>query len=205
LGEASSLVIEYMSAPSDLMHFHRIAKGIDPVPVLDALQLVWDEYVRPANCPPDGNAADYPNKPFEYLQLRMGPGAQQPDSIVDLPPFALVRSAVMPTLQKLTQLVGMRTLGAVWATRLYAGREIAPHVDEGIYNRHFARFHFALTTNPDCIFTVGGETAHMEPGELWWINQRVQHGVRNAGPDRIHLMFDAVARGYSAVLPLEAA
>src|SRR5262249_6107606 len=39
-------------------------------------------------------------------------------------------------------------LGRIMIVRLAADGEIAPHVDEGMYARYFARFHLALETTP---------------------------------------------------------
>lgn len=97
------------------------------------------------------------------------------------------------TLRTVAALIGAREMGQIYLSMLRAGDRIPLHVDKvGRYFEHISRFHCAVTSNPDCSFTVGDETVHMAPGELWWFDHRVAHSVTNEGADRIHLVFDAV-------------
>lgn len=93
-----------------------------------------------------------------------------------------------------------RELGRVMIVRLKAGGRITPHVDEGRYARYFARFHLVLESSLGCLFTAGGESVHMAPGELWWFNHQVEHSVVNNGPDRTHIIVDLTAPGFTGAL-----
>lgn len=113
------------------------------------------------------------------------------------------------TVSTIAALTGAMEIGKISIIRLRAGGRILPHVD-GMgsrvcdicqaarasqcmyFKRYPNRLHLAIASNPECLFEAGGETVCMAPGELWVFNQRVQHGVTNAGStDRIHLLFDA--------------
>jgi Aspartyl/Asparaginyl beta-hydroxylase len=96
-----------------------------------------------------------------------------------------------PLVQTLALVVGAHTIGWVSLHLLKAGCSIHPHIDKG-GDRNVGRFHLVITSNPRCLVTSGGETAHMAPGELWWFDHQATHQVVNGGPDRVHLVFDAV-------------
>ncbi|MDV6331136.1 aspartyl/asparaginyl beta-hydroxylase domain-containing protein [Asticcacaulis sp. 201] len=81
-------------------------------------------------------------------------------------------------------------------TRLAAGAEITPHVDDGQSLRRCHRIHVPLFTHPDCQFTVGAKTWNMPAGEMWEINNRRIHAVSNASAKpRVHLILDYVQPG----------
>lgn len=107
---------------------------------------------------------------------------------------------VMNTVSALGKFVGVRELGRTMLVKLKASGRITPHIDEGAYARFFARFHYVLSTSPQCLFTAGDETVHMSAGETWWFNHQVKHSVVNDGPDRVHLIFDATAPGFTGAL-----
>jgi hypothetical protein len=76
--------------------------------------------------------------------------------------------------------------------KLPASKSIPSHVDKGPFFRDYHRIHVPIVTNPDCLFTVGDETIHMKPFEMWEINNDNKfHSVTNNGTsDRIHLLID---------------
>ncbi len=81
-------------------------------------------------------------------------------------------------------------------TRLPPGAEIRPHIDDGESLKRCHRIHVPLVSNPDCLFTVGHLRFHMPEGEMWEINNRRTHAVRNEGTEaRIHLIMDYVQPG----------
>jgi hypothetical protein len=58
------------------------------------------------------------------------------------------------------------------------------------------RYHLALTTNNLVEFEIAGETQHFAAGEIWEINNREEHAVRNlSGESRIHVILDYVVPG----------
>jgi len=81
-------------------------------------------------------------------------------------------------------------------TRLAAGAEITPHADDGHSLKRCHRIHVPIFTHSDCLFTVGGLTWNMPEGEMWEINNRRIHAVKNGGTaPRIHLILDYVQPG----------
>ena len=76
--------------------------------------------------------------------------------------------------------------------KLPAGKSIPTHIDAAPHFKLYKRIHIPIITNPQCLFTVGGETIHMKCGEMWEINNDTKpHSVHNKGAeDRVHLLVD---------------
>lgn len=80
--------------------------------------------------------------------------------------------------------------------RLKAGSGIAEHRDMNFSLTHSHRVHLPLVTNENVRFTVGSETLNMAEGQVYEINNRRLHSVRNDGTDdRVHLILDFVLKG----------
>jgi hypothetical protein len=91
----------------------------------------------------------------------------------------------------------MEAIGAVWGRsrlmRLAPGAVVPAHVDVNYYWRTHLRLHIPVITTPDVLFTCGGETVHMRPGECWVFDTWKPHHVRNGGDSiRVHLVLDTV-------------
>jgi len=68
---------------------------------------------------------------------------------------------------------------------------ITPHVDSGDSLTLCKRTHIAVITEPNVIFTVGGESKNMKEGEIWEINNQRVHSVdNNSDIDRVHFIID---------------
>lgn len=81
-------------------------------------------------------------------------------------------------------------------TRLPPGGEIHPHVDEGYSLKRCHRIHVPVVSNSNVLFRVGELTFHMPVGEMWEINNRRIHAVKNGGAEaRVHLIMDYVQPG----------
>ena len=94
----------------------------------------------------------------------------------------------------------MAELGGVWGRSrlmgLAAGREVPSHIDVNYYWRTHLRIHIPVITNPDVLFTCGGETVHMAAGDCWIFDSFRWHDVQNKGGEqRIHLVLDTVGGG----------
>lgn len=94
----------------------------------------------------------------------------------------------------------MAAIGSVWGrSRLMAlapGAEVPAHIDSHYYWRTHIRIHIPVITNPDVLFTCGGDTVHMAPGECWVFDSFLRHEVHNRGSEtRVHLVLDTVGGG----------
>jgi len=80
--------------------------------------------------------------------------------------------------------------------KLLAGGSIPPHFDTGRSMRKSHRIHLPLVTNDEVKFVVGDTTKNLLPGELWEINNRHKHTVKNNGTEgRVHMIMDFVLPG----------
>ncbi len=81
---------------------------------------------------------------------------------------------------------------AVRLMLLQAGDEIKQHTDhDSALESGVLRIHVPIQTNPEVLFTVGGESVHFTQGNTWYLNADLSHGVQNpSNSDRIHLLID---------------
>ena len=77
-------------------------------------------------------------------------------------------------------------------TRLKSGTVIPSHRDKGPLTAKTHRIHVPVTTNNECVFTVGDESKRLEVGQIWIIdNVGRYHSVENKGSShRVHLIVD---------------
>ena len=72
---------------------------------------------------------------------------------------------------------------------LEAGEEVGQHIDIGSYYQTKDRYHLSIQGRYD--YTVGCETYAVEPGTLFWFNNKLMHGTKNTGDcTRITFVFD---------------
>jgi len=114
------------------------------------------------------------------------------------PMMGHIRGAYLQTLRqrRVAETHGPGYFIRALLTRLPAGGEIRPHIDEGESLKRCHRIHVPVKSNPGALFMVGDLKFHMPEGEMWEINNRRTHAVRNAGAEaRVHLIFDYVQPG----------
>jgi hypothetical protein len=81
-------------------------------------------------------------------------------------------------------------------TRLSPGSYITPHRDHGESILRSHRYHVPISTTRLVDFAIDGQLQHFAAGEIWEINNRKYHAVRNLGQDaRVHLILDYVIPG----------
>lgn len=88
----------------------------------------------------------------------------------------------------MTELVG-KTLGAVLITKIPAGCQVYPHVDQGWHARHFEKFAIQIQGHPRQGFHFAAEDLITAPGDLFWFDNAYPHWVSNdSDEDRITLI-----------------
>lgn len=126
-----------------------------------------------------------------------------------LPMLDVFHDAIYPALQfvagrfentgkgkALVQEFGLGYFIRTTLVRLKAGGAIDPHQDNNFSLTHSHRVHLPVITNDRVLFTVGRETTALPAGELFEINNRRLHSVKNdSGEDRVHLILDFVLPG----------
>lgn len=87
-------------------------------------------------------------------------------------------------------------------TRLSPGASINEHIDAGFSLKRSHRCHLAVKTNNLVDFQVGDEVKQLAAGEIWEINNRETHAVRNKSSEpRVHIIIDYVVPGEKIMDP----
>ncbi len=69
------------------------------------------------------------------------------------------------------------------------GEEVGFHIDEGTYYLSKDRYHLSIQGKYE--YSVGDETVIIEPGTLFWFNNKLEHRAVNVGNNvRITFVFD---------------
>ena len=174
-------------------HFVKIASGIDVAPLLLALQ----QQPRLWNQVPDrtGNPQS-PHFGSDDILLRYNCSYTDHRECCVFPAWAHLPQAHGLTFALMTYLQGTR-LGRVIITRIHPGDTIPAHADIGKlplhYDtvRYYNRYHLCLQASPGTWFRVEDERVEMQPGDIWWFDNALEHEVHNPGPaERLHMIID---------------
>lgn len=103
--------------------------------------------------------------------------------------------SLRPIIFDLMHIVQAVRLGRVIITKLPPGKEITPHVDGGAPATYYQRYQLALQCLPGNVFRIGSdpnqEEVQFTTGDIWHINNRVEHSViNNSIDDRIVCIVD---------------
>lgn len=190
-----------------MRHFQQIASGIDYMPVLLEIQRqseLWNQHTvrtfheRSAHRTLDDivlryNRFDEGDDFVEAVCSRI--------DVVDYPAMARLPMARAMCLAVMSKVQGVH-LGRVFVSRIKPGGAIPPHTDrigpaeEAFPDRippaiYYDRYHVPLQSGPGCLFRCGDDRVLMNPGELWWFDNQIEHEVANqSGGDRVHLVID---------------
>ena len=89
-------------------------------------------------------------------------------------------------------------LGRAKFARLPPGAVVKPHADRGRYYKRRDRYHCVIESRGGSSLTAGGESVRMQPGEIWWFDNKAIHSARNDSDlPRTHLIFDLLPKGAS--------
>jgi len=100
---------------------------------------------------------------------------------------------VRDCLQMLAQELGGQ-LSRAKVVKLAPGAQVYPHSDRGEYYRVRDRYHLVLQSEAGNYLECGSERVWMQPGELWWFNNKLEHAAGNeSAGDRIHFIFDLLS------------
>jgi hypothetical protein len=171
---------------------YRRIGDVDPAPLAAAVAALgeeaWFEQV--------GRQEAFPaHRKTQTIPLIYDPDMRHTDQTV-WPRFDAMQDVLAPAMRAIEAYFGAGYFVRVILTRLGAGETIGSHRDHGPSLARAHRMHLAIETNPQAEFGIAGHIRHLPPGEIWEINNRKVHGVRNQGDAaRIHLILDYVVPG----------
>lgn len=173
-----------------MKHFLCLAGGIDVIPALRELALqpdLWDQNtLRTKNpIPIMKDVSDIwlwfnelSGDVWNTIQTKPYPAWQR---------LPALRQMVLDLIRRVD---GVQ-LGRVMVTRLPPGGVIASHTDSGQGVEFYTRYQIALQSLPGAIFKCENEEVNFRSGEVWWVNNRVEHSVvNNSADDRIVCIVD---------------
>jgi len=183
-----------------MKHFRRVMSGIDPKPFLDEIAAIddaWDvstgrqdkiEVQREAHSIPLRGlrkSAIGERKRRDVHESRWTTGSKlYPKARRFLKDMAMEQGALLSRAKIVC---------------LPAGRRVYPHVDRGDYYALRDRYHLVLRSAKGSWLKAGDEEVRMGEGELWWFDNKQLHEAFNDGDeDRIHMIFDLLARERAA-------
>lgn len=80
-------------------------------------------------------------------------------------------------------------LGAVLITKIPAGKQVYPHIDQGWHARHFEKFAVQVQGNSKQAFHFKNEDLVTHDGDLFWFDNAYPHWVTNdSDEDRVTLI-----------------
>lgn len=176
-----------------MRNFQLIAAGVDTLPLLHAIQR------RPGLWNQNRLRTEYPGTPHaeaDDIWLFFNPVGENAAAVandVDVIPYPAWHDLVQarPLVYDLMRRVEGVRLGRAMITRLAPGKGIAPHADQGPPAEYYERYQIALQCLPGCVMRIGDETVAMQAGDVWWVDNRKEHEVRNgSADDRIVLIVD---------------
>jgi quercetin dioxygenase-like cupin family protein len=142
-----------------------------------------------------------PHAEVSDILLRFNPVITTIDEVadareaIDYPAYAKLMH-FRRTVMSIFAYVGGERLGRVMITKLPPGGKITPHRDQGGSPEYYDRFHVPLQGGG--WFRCGQEVVRMNTGDLWWVQNLVEHEVLNdSDHDRIHLIVDARCADWS--------
>ena len=102
------------------------------------------------------------------------------------------KDALLPIMRQAAAKLGYSDyrFPRVMFARVPAGGDISGHYD-GEASHYIHKIHVPLITNDKVLFRVGRKETHLPAGEIFEVNNKRVHAVKNGGTtDRIHLIFE---------------
>lgn len=178
---------------------YRFIGAVDPEPLRHAIESLgeeaWSEYGF-------RQQTYYAHKRTQTIPLLYDADLRHTDPTT-WPGLTQFQPALEPVLQKIRDANPPVPGGAedgyfirIILARLNPHGWINRHRDDGDTLLRSHRNHLAITTNPLVEFEVGDEARYLAPGDIWEINNRAEHAVRNKSDHaRVHMIIDYVVPG----------
>lgn len=177
-----------------MRNFHLLANNVDVSQIMNQLHckpFLWDQHTIRTKHPntAHGDVSDILVW-FNALQMKFEENVI--DDCETIPFIAWDQlPALRPIVFALMRQVEAVRLGRVIITKLPSGKVITPHTDGGSPSTYYTRYQIALQCLPGNVFISGDEQISFRTGQIWQVNNRVEHSViNNSEDDRIVCIVD---------------
>ena len=182
-----------------------LKSGLDVTPVLTQLSEYADDWNTGSKMAGTQSLLDdrwgFPAVEAGVLQLIMGVITEQGqfvgDSELSKPTDAYYRH------NKVREILadnGFPELERCGFLSLPVGGSVGTHIDTGDYYETRDRFHLSIQSTYN--YDVGNDGVRIEPGTLFWFDNKQPHGAKNVGDDvRITFVFDVLRNKHDYDLP----
>ena len=177
-----------------MKNFQKLAENLDTLPLMHQIQRqpeLWDQN-RLRTVHPGSAHSQASDIWLWYNSIDLDAPEAVIDDLETIPyPAWYNLPAVRPIVFALMRQVEGVRLGRMVITKLPCGKEITSHIDQGLPAEYYQRYQIALQSFPGALFHIGDETVNFRTGDVWWINNNVEHSVvNNSIDDRIVLIVD---------------
>ena len=119
------------------------------------------------------------------------------DGIIDRKKTDIFLPLVLNAIKKVEKKYGYKysVVRGLNIVKLKEGGKILEHIDSNGYYPFLHRIHLPIVTNENCIFKVGKEKKHLKEGNIYEINNCIEHSVENNGESRVHIVIDLLGIG----------
>ncbi len=185
-----------------MKYFNKIADGVDVLPLLHAAirqRELWDAVSIRTRHPGTAHSEVSDillrfNDVSEYEKTKDASTITDDREAIPFPAWDLLPQARQIVFDLMRRVEGTR-LGRVIITKLPPGKSITPHVDGGAPATYFDRYQIALQSLPGAMFNIGDEQVNFQSGQVWWIDNCVEHSViNNSADDRVVMIVDIRSR-----------
>lgn len=179
--------------PSNRLRYRKLDLAFDPERLREDLARV-----RPEEWFAHYQRGDYMQGAWEVAALRSIGG--RADMIYSVPNADYADTDLLkrcPYLREVLDCFECELL-SVRLLRLEPGAVLKEHSDHGLaIELGEARLHVPIRTEPEIVFTLNGRPLAMQPGECWYANFELPHGVEHRGREwRVHLVIDCLANDW---------
>jgi hypothetical protein len=176
---------------------YRFIGKVDPEPLVRAVESfgddAWFEYV-------ERQQAFHPHRRTQTIPLLYDQDGRHTEP-TEWPRWVELKPVFKPVLDKIRDANPPATDADGYFIRIILARLlphgwISGHCDEGNTLAKSHRNHLAIITNSGVEFEVADDVRHLPAGEIWEINNREWHAVRNTSDyARVHMIVDYVVPG----------
>jgi len=163
-----------------------LASGADMAPLVSALDAnpqFWNQHTQRTENPasPHHDVSDI------FVRYAADPTAQGPHESVWYPCASIL--PIKPLVFDVMAFVEGERLGGVLITKIPAGKDVKPHIDQGWHASTYRKFCIQVASAPGQKFVVDDEALEPRPGDLYEFRNEFMHYVINpTDTDRISLI-----------------